>query len=171
MKSLIFLLTIVVSSSLMPAHADMVLLSAATKCDKAHGTFQLVPAASTTSPEHDLTVPEGFIELKTREGQHVMCKIGNTKVRLVISKYDPGAGFGQGSGVLMIDALSINGRNVFKGRSNFFWQVSNESVLTKIVVKSVGSQFATTYCYSDGFDWDGPTHISNMKCQKSPEEE
>ena len=167
--TLLPLLVLASSMAPPPAHADWVTLGAAAQCDTAHGVFSVVPVVKTSSEDVNVNAPKGFVEFGEHENQHFNCKLGKTAIRLIISAWGPSAtGEGQGAGVVQISAFSINGHSALKPGTSFLWQVSDERVLSKIVVKSVGSGYDAMYCYSDGFQWDEQPPIKDMTCQQSP---
>jgi hypothetical protein len=167
---LLFTLTLGWLTAPEVARADWVVFGAAAKCDSAQGVFSLVPVVRTSSDEHNLVPPEDFTEFKERENQHFNCILGKTAIRLTISVWAPSSsGEGQGAGVIEIVSFNVAGRNVLHPGTNFLWQAQGERVLTKIVVQSSKNGIDPTYCYSNGFDWDEPTSINDMKCQKAVE--
>jgi hypothetical protein len=167
--TLLSLLVLAWSMAPQPAHADWVTFGAAAQCDTAQGLFSVVPVVKTSAEEDNVLAPKGFVEFDDRENQHFNCKLGKTAIRLIISVWEPSAtGEGQGAGVVQIAAFSINGHSILKPGTSFLWQVRDERVLSKIVVKSVGSGYDAMYCYSSGFQWDEQPKIKDMTCQQSP---
>lgn len=164
----IFLTLAAIACMEMPSlsRADWVDLSAAAKCDTSSGLFSLVPAAETSDPGTRIAIPEGFTEFPDKLKQRFHCKLGKTSILLVFSRYAPnGTGMGRAAGVMRIESLTIDGKDVLKP-TDFFWQVMSERILTRITVRVHGTVVETTYCYSDGFDWFVPGFVKDLKCQK-----
>ena len=101
--------------------------------------------------------------------QRFHCTLGKKSILLVFSRFPPsGTGMGQGAGVMRIESLTIDGKDILKPFTDFFWQVMSERVLTRITVRVHAGIAETTYCYSDGFDWFVAGFVKDLKCQNEP---
>lgn len=138
------------------ARADWVELGAATYCSPDGNGFALLPMAVTNDEATTIAAPDGHRVLPLGEDQVIVCKVGPSRVVLQISRYGPQeSGAGQGSGVMMISSLTIDGSAVLKDVAHFNWKVLDERVLTSISVRPAGDQVALALCRSNGFDWRG----------------
>ena len=109
---------------------------------------------STSLEKHDVKAPEGFIEIESGKDQLFSCDLEGGDISMKVDVYGPQPrGMGQGAGVILIDELFVNGRNILEYSTNFNWQVMSERVLTEITIEKSHNKYTSTLCESDGWDW------------------
>lgn len=157
-----------IASTFLPklAYADWVSLGVAARCDTATNLFSLIPVVNTSSKEFDINPPKGFKKFKEGEKQRYVCKLGGAQIELLLRVYGPQArGMGQGAGVIIISSLRIGQNELIREETNFNWQVMDERVLTKVLVKKYRDKYETELCYSNGWGWDAP--YKDLQCSST----
>ena len=161
-------LVLAVVAALLPsnAHADWMILGAATRCDPQSMTFTVVPTVETSDSASNYDAPKYFTALPNDPDQTYSCAFSDVNVELNIRVYPPQSrGMGQGGGVVIISSLKVNAATLLS-ETNFNWQVvPDERVLTKIIVAKRGDALTTTLCYSDGWEWERP--YEHLSCEIS----
>ncbi len=146
------------------AHADWANVGIAFHCDKASSVFKVISTMSTSLERYDVNAPEGFIEIEAGKDQLFFCYLDGADISMTVDVYGPQPrGMGQGGGVILIDELVVNGRNVLEYSTNFNWQVMGERVLTEITIEKSKNKYTSTLCESDGWDWY--SQYSNKTCK------
>ena len=161
-----FVLTLL-SLAAIPAHADWVELGVAAQCSADGLMFQIAPVVKTSDTSHDVQRPAGSHEFQIGKEQHYQCELGQVPVVLSLNVYGPQErGMGQGAGVVIISSLVVGTTAVITEPTNFNWQVTDEPVLTKVVLTNNTSGLTSTLCYSRGWDWEHPYSAEHCETKR-----
>jgi len=128
------------------AYADWGLAGAAALCSPNGQSFELVSTLE-TSGWGDIPAPPGAHKFHTGAGQRYQCKVGGSRVLLVIDVYPPGQGMGEGAGTITVDKLMVDNITVLKV-ADFNWvAVLGRPELTKVVIKQSKRGLTEKLCY------------------------
>lgn len=158
-KMLVLLFLTLVSVS---AYADWGEVGAAALCAANGQSFELVSTLE-TSGWGDVPAPPGAHKFPIGEGQRYQCKVGGSRVLLVIDVHPPGQGMGEGAGVITIVKLMVN-KKMLINNAYFNWSVSGEPELIHVVIKHNKRGLTEQLCYASDIS-DPP---SKTKCKIQP---
>ncbi|MDA3913834.1 hypothetical protein [Oleiagrimonas sp.] len=130
----------------LPAYADWGEVGAAALCAANGQSFELAPTLE-TSGWGDIPAPPGAHKFPIGAEQHYHCKVGSSRVSLIIDVYPPGQGMGEGAGVITIEKLMVD-KKILLTNTYFNWQVSSEPELSRVAIEHTKNGIVEQLCYA-----------------------